>query len=62
MVKKLKRVEMVDKRGNIARPYPDAVEQWILAGWSLVEKAEAQPVDEQEAHNVMTEDYSNGNS
>ena len=62
MAKKMKRVEMVDKRGNIARPYPDAVDKWISAGWSLVDVAEAQPVDEQDAHNVMTEDYSNGNS
>lgn len=63
MAKKMKRVEMVDRAGNIARPYPDAVDTWISAGWSLVEKAEAQPVDEQDAQiNVMTEDYSNGNS
>ena len=62
MAKKLKRVEMVDKRGNIARPYSDAVDKWISAGWSLVEVADAQADDGQEALNVMTKDNSNGNS
>lgn len=63
MVKKMERVEMVDKRGNIARPYPDAVETWIAAGWKLVAVAEAQADDDQDAREtVMTKDYSDGNS
>ena len=56
MAKKLKRVEMVDKRGNIARPYSYVVDKWISAGWSLVEVAEVQADDDQVALNVMTKD------
>lgn len=63
MVKKVKRVQMVDRRGNIARPYPDAVDKWISAGWTLVDVAEAQADDDQDARKtVMTKDISNGNS
>lgn len=63
MAKKIERVEMVDKRGNIARPYPDAVDKWISAGWTLVEVAGAQADDDQEARKtVMAKDYSDGNS
>lgn len=54
--KKQKRVEVIDKRGNIARPYPCDVDKWILAGWSLVKVADAQADDDQTAPNVMTKD------
>ena len=57
--KKIERVEVVDKRGNIARPLSADVDTWLSAGWSLVDGAEAQPDDDQDAQNVMTKDIPN---
>jgi hypothetical protein len=37
--RKTARVEMIDKRGNIARPWPEDVAKWEAKGWIRVKPA-----------------------
>ena len=39
--KKRTRVEMIDSRGNIARPWPEDVEAWEVKGWQRVQPVKA---------------------
>lgn len=35
------RVEVIDKRGNIARPWPEDVAKWEAKGWAVVQQGKA---------------------
>lgn len=36
---KAKRVEVIDKKGNIARPFEKDLEAWLGKGWTVKESA-----------------------
>ena len=46
--KKIERVEMVDSRGNIARPWPEHVDKWLEKGWRVVSPAATEDEGDQE--------------